>query len=116
MTLASNQGQFANHLAASVAGFAILAAVNCLYRRIRGQDGLGLGDAKQLAAGGAWVGLSGLSGIVMIASFTGLAWALVQTCRTRQILAQTRVAFGPFLAFGIWIIWLFRPLAFGWTM
>ena len=116
VTLASSQDQFTNHLTASVAGFAILALVNCLYLRIRGRDGLGLGDAKLLAAGGAWVGLSGLSGIVMIASFTGLAWALVQACRTRQISAQTRVAFGPFLALGIWIIWLYGPLEFGWTM
>ncbi len=113
VTFAIDKGQFAAHLAAALAGFAVLALVNGLYRRVRGHDGLGLGDAKLLAAGGAWVGLGGLTGIVLIASFTALAWALVQGGLRRHFSARMRIAFGPFLALGIWITWLYGPLEFG---
>ena len=116
VTLAIDRSQFAGHLVAAVAGFAVLALVNSLYRRVRGHDGLGLGDAKLLAAGGAWVGPGGLTGVVLIASFTALAWALVQSGLRRQFSARMRIAFGPFLALGIWIIWLYGPLEFGWTI
>lgn len=113
VTLAIDKSQFAAHLAATAAGFTVLWLVNSLYRRIRGRDGLGLGDAKMLAAGGAWVGLGGLTGVMLIASFTALAWAMVQGGRRRRLSPRTRIAFGPFLALGIWIIWLYGPLEFG---
>jgi leader peptidase (prepilin peptidase)/N-methyltransferase len=113
VTFAIDPSQFADHLAAAVSSFALLALVNHLYRRVRGEDGLGLGDAKLLAAGGAWVGFDGLAGILLIASFTALAWALFRGVRWQQMSARTRVAFGPFLALGIWIIWLYGPLEFG---
>lgn len=112
VTFVIDQSQLMNHLIASLAGFSALALVNSLYRRLRGRDGLGLGDAKLLGAGGAWVGIVGIPGILLIASFTGLIWALVQGGFRQQLSAQTRIAFGPFLSLGIWIIWLYGPLEF----
>lgn len=45
------------YLLASALGFSLsLWAVARLYRALRGFDGLGLGDAKLLAAAGAWLG------------------------------------------------------------
>jgi leader peptidase (prepilin peptidase)/N-methyltransferase len=116
VTFAIDQNQVAAHLLAALIGFAMLALINVLYRRVRGRDGLGLGDAKLLAAGGAWVGLGGLTGIILIASFTALAWSLVQGGLQRRFSSQMRIAFGPFLALGIWIIWLYGPMEFGWMM
>ena len=46
-----------------------------LYRKLRGRDGLGGGDAKLLAAAGAWVGASGLPQVVLIAALAGLVAA-----------------------------------------
>ena len=40
-----------------VTGFAVFAAMGWLYRKMRGRDGLEIGDAKLLAGAGAWVGL-----------------------------------------------------------
>jgi hypothetical protein len=37
-------------------GFSLLAGIAYVYRRVRGRAGLGLGDAKVLAASGAWLG------------------------------------------------------------
>ncbi len=80
-------------------GYTLLFGVAWLYRRARGTEGLGLGDAKLLAAGGAWVGVALLGEVVLGAAVGGLLWALARR--------QRKVAFGPFLAAAIWICWLY---------
>ena len=92
-------------LIGAAAGFLVFAGIALLYRKIRGRDGLGLGDAKLLAAAGAWVGWQALPSVVLIASVGGLVWALI----TRPS-GQTRIAFGPFLALGFWLVWRFGAL------
>jgi leader peptidase (prepilin peptidase)/N-methyltransferase len=80
-------------------GLALLAT---FYRRIRGQEGLGGGDVKLVAAGGAWCGGFMLPVILLIASLSGLLFAAVQMLRGRkeaQLTAELR--FGPFLCAGI---------------
>ncbi len=84
-------------------GYTAFWAVARVYRRVRGRDGLGLGDAKLLAAGGAWVGVWVLGDVVLAAALAGLLWAMR---RGRPELAA-RVPFGPFLAGGIWVAWLY---------
>src|SRR5260370_23338521 len=49
-----------DHLIGAVAGFAALAVVALVYRRLRKREGIGLGDAKLLAALGAWASLQSL--------------------------------------------------------
>jgi leader peptidase (prepilin peptidase) / N-methyltransferase len=93
-------------IASMLIGFALLAGVAMLYRHLRGRDGLGLGDAKLFAASGAWLGLEGLPGVLLVACGAAIVALLVAAWRS-QITATTRVPFGPFLAFGTWIIWLY---------
>ena len=50
----------ADCLVGAVAGWAAFQAIGCLYRHLRGRDGLGGGDAKLMTAAGAWVGWQGL--------------------------------------------------------
>ena len=92
----------------ALSGFLTFAGIGWLYRRWRGRDGLGLGDAKLLAAAGAWVGWQGLPSVVLIAAIGGLAWALL----TRQR-ADQKMPFGPFLAAGFWLVWWLGPLGPG---
>lgn len=93
--------------AAGWLGFALLAEA---YRRLRGREGLGLGDAKLLAAGGAWVGPAGLPGVLLLASLLGLAEVLLRALRTGAAPAATeRIAFGAWLALGLWLVWLYGP-------
>ncbi len=80
-------------------GFALLAWA---YRRLRGREGLGLGDAKLLAAGGAWLGAALLPDVLLAAAGTAILWAL----RRGPVDPAARVPFGPFLGAGIWVIWL----------
>ena len=94
-------------VAAAALGYGLLFGVAWLYHRIRGRHGLGLGDAKLLAASGAWLGLEGVAPTLLVASLTALAAALVGHIAGRSITADTRIPFGPFLAGGTWLIWLY---------
>lgn len=97
----------AAHLLGALAGYAVLAAVAHLYRRHRGRDGLGLGDAKLLAAGGAWLGWQALPGTLLLACLLALAALLALRLAGRRGLAQAVLPFGPALALAIWLAWLY---------
>lgn len=95
----------------AVAGWGLLAAIGWIYRRLRGRDGLGGGDAKLLAAGGAWLGWAALGPVLLVASVATLgaaagAWAA--TRRGAVWRASTALPFGPGLAAGIALlrVWL----------
>jgi leader peptidase (prepilin peptidase) / N-methyltransferase len=102
-----------DHVLGAGAGFLAFWATAALYRRWRGREGLGLGDAKLLGALGAWVSWEGLPGTVLIAAAVALFAALLQGLWRRRLSADDRLPFGPFLALGGWITWLYGPLAFG---
>jgi leader peptidase (prepilin peptidase)/N-methyltransferase len=75
-------------------------------------EGLGLGDVKLAAAGGAWTGWQDLPNVVLVAAVAALALALVRAAHRRKRLAGTdRLPFGAFLAPAIWIVWALRQLA-----
>ncbi len=95
---------------AALAGFGALYVIGWIYERIRGRVGLGMGDAKLLAAAGAWLGLEGLVPVVLWASALGLLAVAVAALRGAELSRETALPFGPFLALGIWIVWLFGPL------
>ena len=93
----------ADHALGAAAGWLALWAVAAGYRRARGREGLGQGDAKLLAAGGAWLGWEALPWVVLLAALGGLAWALT---RRGHLSATTVLPFGPCLAAAIWLLWL----------
>ena len=95
---------------AAALGFILLYAVAQLYYRLRGRHGLGLGDAKLLAASGAWLGIEGIPATLLLASCTALCAALASTLAGRTITTDTRMPFGPFLALGTWLTWFYGPL------
>jgi leader peptidase (prepilin peptidase)/N-methyltransferase len=94
-------------LIGAVAGYGAFLGVQVLYQLARGREGLGRGDAKLLAAGGAWLGWQALPWVVLLAALLGLALALLYRMRGARLTADTAVPFGPPLAFAIWIIWLY---------
>ena len=95
-----------DHLIGAAAGYAALAGVAWVYRRARGREGLGLGDAKLLAAGGAWLGWQALPSALLIASVAGLALLGLQAWRSGRVSLSSRLAFGGPLALAIWVRWL----------
>ncbi|CAM3670741.1 prepilin peptidase [Polynucleobacter brandtiae] len=78
-------------------GYGVIWALNAIYKLYRGQNGIGMGDAKLLAGLGAWLGWSMLPSLLLIASITslivGFAWLKFKSYSLSQALP-----FGPFLA------------------
>ena len=100
-------GEWPWHVAGAVAGYGVLWLVETLYRRVRGMDGLGRGDAKLLGAVGMWVGIEGLAPVLLIASLTAILAVLVQSALRREsVSGKSLIAFGPWIALGGYCVWL----------
>jgi leader peptidase (prepilin peptidase) / N-methyltransferase len=104
-------GELRDRTAGAACGFLGLWAVAWLYRRLRGRDGLGLGDAKLLAASGAWVGLSGLPSVLAGGALAALVAAGAMMLAGRRLDRYSALPFGPFLAAATWLVWLFGQIA-----
>ena len=100
-----SQSLTASQIGAAI-GYGLFVAIELGFKRLRKIDGLGRGDAKLLAAGGAWCGWAGLPFIVLIASGGGLIYALLMSKGNDAPQKDTLIPFGPFLATGIAMVWL----------
>lgn len=107
VTLLWQPAVLADHIVATFAGYLGLRGVAWVYRALRGFDGVGDGDAKLLAAVGAWLGLAALPIVVLIAALFGLALAAAQALTGHQPQATTAMPFGSCLAVAMWLIWLY---------
>lgn len=102
-----------DHVWGAAVGFLLFAAIAGSYRWLRAREGLGLGDAKLLAAAGAWVGWIGLPSVIFLGAVFGLLTALALRLRGRSVDRVTELPFGPGLAVAFWLVWLYGPLAIG---
>lgn len=108
------------HGLGALIGYGALTALGVGYRVWRGREGIGQGDAKLLAAAGAWMGWEALPSIVVIGCATALS--AVAIChissyrRTGPLKvsqtppADTPIPFGAPLCCAIWLVWLYGPL------
>lgn len=112
----------ADGIMAAVADAALRAGVSAAvfgllwvsYRRLRGRDGLGLGDVKLAAVAGAWLDWSFIPVAVEMAAVAALALHAVRVHgRGRRLRARARLPFGLSLAPAIWIAWLIEQALFG---
>ncbi|MGC1301079.1 MAG: A24 family peptidase [Caulobacteraceae bacterium] len=91
----------------AAAGFLALSGLAFGFRRLRGRDGIGMGDAKLLAAAGAWLGWRALPWMVLTACGAAFVWVAVRRLlRGRETLTQP-LPFGAPLALAFWIVWLY---------
>lgn len=87
-------------------GYVLLYLPHALYLKWRGEVGLGLGDAKLLAAVGAWLGLLHVPTVLLLACVAGLIYGAAHFLgRARathgvdvQDLRRVRIPFGPFIS------------------
>ncbi len=87
----------------------LFLALRELYWRLRGRDGLGLGDVKFAAVAGVWLDWPAMPVAIEIAALAALAlYVLGHVLGRRRIQATTRLPFGLFLAPAVWLAWLFQ--------
>ena len=82
-----------------VIGMFSVSFVFLLLHLLTGGNGLGMGDVKLVAAAGLLLGWSSMLLAVLIGSLSG---AIIHSVRMRRG-AGKKLAFGPYLAAGIWI-------------
>ncbi len=97
-------------LAAAAGAYLIILMVAHIYEYARGRAGIGLGDAKLLAVGGAWLGPDGVPATLLYACAAGLIYAALRSLNGKPVQHDERLAFGPFLAAAVWLVWLYGPL------
>lgn len=105
MYLMHGIGGLKTALIGAVAGYGIFWLVAFAYRHFRGREGLGMGDAKLLAGGGAWMGPFALPWIVLLAASTAIMGLLIGS-KGKSLHRETELPFGPALTLAIYGIWL----------
>jgi leader peptidase (prepilin peptidase)/N-methyltransferase len=103
-------------LAAIRAGALALAFVilRGIYSRLRGRQGIGLGDVKLAGVAGVWLDWQMMAIAVEIATLSALAiYALRQWTLGRTLRWTSRIPLGLFLAPAIWLSWFLDALLFG---
>ncbi|RCW91974.1 prepilin peptidase [Marinomonas foliarum] len=75
-----------------MAGYGLVYTLHWRYTVFRGKEGIGLGDAKLLAALGAWLGLLHLPVLLLCASLSGILYTVISKRSNLDY-----IAFGPFL-------------------
>jgi len=102
-----NWASWSSAIGGATLGFGSLYALNALYKKIKGINGVGMGDAKLLGALGALLGWQALPHILLIASLSGLLGGYFLLKVQHKDLAQP-IPFGPFISLGgiITLLWL----------
>ena len=100
-----------DHLVGVIAGWGALAALAWGFRRWRGVEGMGMGDAKLFAAGGAWLGWPALPSVLLVACVAAFVMVGAGVLRHGRAAASERIAFGAPLCLAILAVWLEGPLA-----
>jgi leader peptidase (prepilin peptidase) / N-methyltransferase len=77
------------------------------YRRLRGREGIGLGDVKLAGVAGAWLSWSTIPIAIEIAALVAIAvFAVRHYSSTRTLDTALKFPFGLFFAPAIWLGWL----------
>ncbi|MCW8355199.1 A24 family peptidase [Marinomonas pontica] len=80
-------------------GYALVYSLHWAYLTFRQCEAIGLGDAKLLAALGAWLGLSNMTNLLLCASLGGILYTVVFKKKGSE-----HITFGPFLIFSALLI------------
>lgn len=99
-----------SRLIAAASGFAVLRVTAWVYRRFRGEAGLGEGDGKLFSVAGLWLGFDGLPTCLVVAVFSALVSTAILFRHGALHSSREPIPFGPHLALGFWLVWTVGPL------
>ncbi|PHR04160.1 MAG: hypothetical protein COB29_12725 [Sulfitobacter sp.] len=88
----------------AVAAYAFMGSTKYLYRKIKNIDGIGGGDVKLFVAAGIWLGWKMLPFVLLIACCSALTHILIKM--RSKLPRHLKIAFGPYLAIGIWVLFI----------
>jgi leader peptidase (prepilin peptidase)/N-methyltransferase len=92
----------------------LFLGLRALYRRVRGREGIGLGDVKLAGVAGAWLGWMTIPIAIEIAALSALAvYGVRHYVGGRPLDAALKFPFGLFLAPSIWLCWLLEVVLLG---
>jgi leader peptidase (prepilin peptidase)/N-methyltransferase len=97
---------------AAASGYGALRLIDMGYERLRGEPGLGHGDAKLMAVVGLWTGIEGMAGCVIYAVGSALVSVLMMRRARTKLDRRTAIPFGPHLALGFWLVRCVGPPRF----
>lgn len=100
-------GNLADAVLGAAGGYLLFWLLAQGYRWLRGIEALGLGDAKLLAALGAWLGWQPLPQLLLIAASGGIITLLLGYILRRRPLQQA-LPFGPWLGLAGALLFIFR--------
>lgn len=83
--------------------FAAAALLRRGYRAVRGQEGLGFGDVKFIAAATIWTGLAWIPFVVLTAVISALGSIAILRHEGEELHGNYEISFGPHLAIGVWL-------------
>lgn len=113
-----------NHALGAALGYSTIWSLRALYLKVKGIEAIGLGDAKLLAAAGAWLGWPLLPPLLLIASVSGILVTLIgqrlKSINNQQKIsnidqshvsdepkkANQKIAFGVYLVVAFYGLWL----------
>lgn len=91
----------------AAAGYLLLWSTYWGFKLATGREGMGYGDFKLLAALGAWLGWQMLPAILLLASMSGLVFAILRMI-AKNMSRGDPMPFGPFLAIAGWLALTFN--------
>lgn len=86
-------------------GYGFIALIGFVFKYLKGKDGIGMGDAKLLAAVGALVGPFAVPGVMLGALVTFAFYAVTVGCRSDD----SKYPLGPFIILGMCLWLVFGP-------
>jgi leader peptidase (prepilin peptidase)/N-methyltransferase len=107
---------YINSLIGGVFGYGIIWSIIFLYKVLRNKEGMGLGDAKLLAAIGFWFGWISIPFVIFSSSIVALI-AVLPSLINKSKKFSSEIPFGPFIIIGciLYIIFIeqYKNLLFG---
>ena len=90
---------YLNSLIGGIFGYGIIWSIIFFYKQIRNKEGMGLGDAKLLAAIGFWFGWLAIPFVIFSSSIVALL-AVLPSLINKSKKFSSEIPFGPFIIIG----------------
>ena len=90
---------FINSLIGGVFGYSIIWLIIFFYKKVRNKEGMGLGDAKLLAAVGFWFGWIAIPFVLFFSSVIALLFVMPSLLKKSKKLTS-QIPFGPYIILG----------------